>query len=84
MNLTDYIRAKGGTAYPRCQVLTKLAEEVGCSPDTLYMITRQHKRPSAKLAVALEDATKGKVKREELRNDLFAKRSKRGANEQRA
>lgn len=71
MNILDYVAAHDGTGKRDCPVIQSTAERAGCSAGTLYMIAMGHKRPSALLAGALEQATYGAVTRQELRPDVF-------------
>lgn len=71
MNLTDHIQQQEGTATPSCPVLARIATAAGCSAGTLYMIAQGHKRPSWKLAEAIEKATERAVTRQDLRPDVF-------------
>lgn len=73
MNLTDYIAKQGGTATLGCAVVAVIAKKADCSPGTLYMIAKGHKRASAKLASRIEAATAGTVLRGELRPDVFGR-----------
>lgn len=71
MNLSDYIRAQGGTAKLSCPVIASVALAANCSPNTLYMIQLGHKQAGPALANAIEVATDGEVSRQELRPDIF-------------
>lgn len=71
MNLTSYIKQQNGTATPSCPVLAGIATAAGCSAGTLYMIVQGHKRPSWKLAEAIERVTGKGVTRQDLRPDVF-------------
>ena len=71
MNLTEHIQNQGGTAKASCPVIAEIAGRAGCSPSTLYMITGGHKKPSARLAGQIADATGGQVTRHDLRPDVF-------------
>lgn len=48
----------------------QLAVEVGRNPTYLRMIANGHRRASAELAIAIESATAGKVRCEDLRPDV--------------
>lgn len=72
MNLADYIEKQpGSTGGIHCPVIAAVAKKAECSPGTLYMIALGHKRPSAKLANRIEQATGGDVGRGVLRPDVF-------------
>lgn len=72
MNLSQYVKAQGGSATRGCEVLASLASTAGCSVGTLYMIVLGHKTPSAKLAGRISDATAGAVSRHTLLPDVFS------------
>ncbi len=71
MDIITYVTEVGGTGKRDCKVIQKIAKRAECSPGTLYMICRGHKQAGPLLAVAIEDATKGAVTRNELRPDIF-------------
>lgn len=71
MDLQTYVQKKGGTGTRQCPVLASLAAGVDCSPATLYMINKGHKRAGHKLVRKLEDATANQVCRHDLRPDIF-------------
>lgn len=72
MNLQTYCLQNGGTAIRGCPVLERIAASAKkCSPETLYMIAKGHKRPGPKMAGRIEAATDGAVTRYELRPDVF-------------
>lgn len=72
MNLPDYIaKQPGSTGTIHCPVIAAVARKADCSPGTLYMIAKGHKRASAKLANRIEQATDGEVRREQIRPDVF-------------
>lgn len=71
MDLSNYAISKGGTAKPGCPVLEQVAQAVGCSPATLYMISKGHKQASAALVNRISSATRGAVERSTLRPDVF-------------
>jgi len=71
MNILSYATSRGGTGKRDCPVIQTTAVEAGCSSGTLYMIAMGHKRPSALLAGAIEQATNSAVTRQELRPDVF-------------
>lgn len=71
MNLTEHIKTEGGTGTATCPVVAAIAGRAGCSPGTLYMIVRGHKKPSGVLARSISDATDGVVSVHELRPDVF-------------
>ena len=73
MDLKTYATKHNGTAKRWCPVLAEVAQRVGCAADTLYMIAAGHKRPSAVLARAIDEATAGEVTRYDLRPDVFGK-----------
>jgi len=50
----------------------RLAAGVGNSPEYLRLVAYGHRRASADLAVRLEKATAGGVKRADLRPDIFS------------
>lgn len=66
MNISDYVKLKGGRARPTDDVLKRLAKEAGCAPLTLYMIALGHKAASARLAARIEKASEGEVSRFEI------------------
>jgi DNA-binding transcriptional regulator YdaS (Cro superfamily) len=49
----------------------EMALEVGISKTWLSLLISKRRKPSPTLAIAIEKATKGKVRREVLRPDLF-------------
>lgn len=71
MNLSNYAVLKGGTAKPGCPVLAQVAQAAGCSPATLYLVSKGHKRASAALVNRIAAATGGAVERRTLRADVF-------------
>ncbi|WP_445327379.1 transcriptional regulator [Xanthomonas arboricola] len=71
MNLSDYSCGEGGSGTIACPVLAKVAASAGCSPGTLYMIAKGHKKASAKLAVRIQQATASQVSVHDLRPDVF-------------
>ena len=77
MNLTEHVQKQGGAATASCPVIAKIADAAGCSAGTLYMIALGHKRPSWKLAGAIEQATGAAVTRHDLRPDIFDPPAKR-------
>lgn len=66
MNLRDWIRATSPKV--RAEIC---AQQLHTTPDYLWQIAGGHSRPSARLANAIERATNGAVKREDLRPDVF-------------
>jgi len=52
--------------------VNEMAEYLGITPTWLSILIHGHKRPSPELAVKLEKATQGLVKREVLRPDLYS------------
>lgn len=73
MNILDYVSAHDGTGKRDCPIIQSTSERAGCSAGTLYMIAMGHKRPSALLAGAIEQATDGAVTRYDLRPDVFGR-----------
>lgn len=71
MDLTGYLKQRGGSGQPECLATQQLAVSAGCAPTTLYMIALGHKRASWKLAARIEAATNGAVTRHDLRPDVF-------------
>lgn len=71
MNLLDFALARGGTGKPGCPAFVELAAKAHCSPDTLYLIALGHKRAGPKLARKIDEASDGRVSRDELRPDVF-------------
>lgn len=71
MKLSAYAISKGGTATLQCPVLTEIAGKVGCSPATLYMIAKGHKKASGKLAKRISEETENDVTPGDLREDIF-------------
>lgn len=71
MDLKTYAVANEGTAKRECPILARVAAAAECSAETIYMITMGHKRPSALLSRAIEQATNGGVTRYDLRPDVF-------------
>jgi DNA-binding transcriptional regulator YdaS (Cro superfamily) len=51
--------------------VNEMAEHLGITATWLSILIHNHKRPSAMLAIKIEKATQGLVKREVLRPDLF-------------
>ncbi len=75
MDIKTYVLSqKGGTCVRGCPILARIAKRATCSADTLYMIALGHKRASAAFAIRLEHATRGAIRREDLRPDLYAPR----------
>lgn len=50
----------------------KLAEAIGCSQQQISYLLKEADRISAEMAIKIERATAGQVRREELRPDLYA------------
>lgn len=71
MNLTDYIRSRGGTATATCPQVAEISAKAGCAKATLYMVANGHKRPGWRLVDAIERATDGEVSRHDLRPDIW-------------
>ena len=71
MDLRTYAEQNGGTGKRGCPVLAKLAAEIGCSAETLYMIGAGHKRASGPLTRSISRATGEKVAGSDLRPDIF-------------
>jgi len=65
MTLTEYFKEEPVGA------IAEMAEFLGVSSTWLSLIIHGHRKPSPKLAVAIEKATQGLVLRNELRPDLF-------------
>lgn len=65
MTLQEYFADKGRGAK------AKFAEDLGITRTWLSLLIAQSVLPSAELAVRIEKLTKRKVKRSELRYDLF-------------
>jgi DNA-binding transcriptional regulator YdaS (Cro superfamily) len=51
--------------------VNEMAMHLGITATWLSILIHKHKRPSAELAIKIEKATQGLVKREVLRPDLF-------------
>lgn len=66
MNLADYIRKHDRKISREGVELMRLADAVGYSPYTLYMIARGHKRVAPHRAPDISRETKGKVTVSEL------------------
>lgn len=49
----------------------KLAEAIGLSQQGVSYLLKQAPRVTAEVAVAIERATKGEIRREQLRPDIF-------------
>jgi DNA-binding transcriptional regulator YdaS (Cro superfamily) len=79
MDLSKYAVTKGGTATSSCPVLAQIATDAGCSPQTLYLIARGHKKAGPVLARRIESATRGEVSRELLRPDYFGSSQREAA-----
>jgi hypothetical protein len=82
MELKTYAETNEGTGKRGCPVLARVAIDAGCSPETLYMISAGHKRPSGTLSSSIIKATGGAVTGPDLRPDIFGeipKTSKRAA-----
>jgi DNA-binding transcriptional regulator YdaS (Cro superfamily) len=71
MKLKAYFEGKDGKVRRDGPELVRVAAAAGCSPYTLYMIALEHKRASATLAKAIEEGTDRRVRRQELRPDIF-------------
>lgn len=71
MDLTDYIKSKGGTVKADCPILAHLAGKAGCAPTTLYMVALGHKKAGPKLAISIEEATGREVARSSVRPDYW-------------
>lgn len=69
MSLLTYIRERGGTGTPNCEVLRQTANAAKCSHHTLYMIARGHKAPGPLLTRRIAEATGLSV--HDLRPDVF-------------
>jgi DNA-binding transcriptional regulator YdaS (Cro superfamily) len=65
MTLTEYFKEEPLGA------IKEMAEYLGVSVVWLSLIIHGHRRPSPKLAIAIEKATQGLVSRKDLRSDLF-------------
>ena len=61
MKLHDYVKANGCKA---------LAEQVGTSPAYMSQIANGHRRASGEMAIAIEKATNGAVRCEDIRPDI--------------
>lgn len=51
----------------------KLATAAGLSQPAIFKMSKGKTRPSASSAIAIEKATNGEIKREQLRPDIFGK-----------
>ena len=71
MDLLGFFRLEGGSGRPNCQVLTRMAVRIGLSPRTLYLIARGHKLAGPRLCARVEAYTRGAVRREDLRPEIF-------------
>jgi hypothetical protein len=71
MDLQTYCEKNGGTARRGCPVLAKLAADIQCSAETLYMVARGHKRAGSVLTHRIAIATGEQVSRQGLRPDVF-------------
>lgn len=65
MTLNDYFKEEPKGA------IVEMAEYLGVTSTWLSLLIHGHRRPSPELAVKLEQATQGLVKREVLRPDIF-------------
>ena len=65
MDLKEYFKGEPMGA------VNEMAEHLGITATWLSILIHNHKRPSAMLAIKIEKATQGLVKREVLRPDLF-------------
>lgn len=60
-----------GKAIELFQNPTRLAAAIGYSQHAVWHALNRRRQVSARMAVAIERATKGKIRREELRPDIF-------------
>ena len=65
MRLSDYFKDE-----PKGAIL-EMAQYLGVTATWLSLLIHGHRRPSPELAVKIEEATQGLVKRQELRPDIF-------------
>jgi len=65
MNLKEYFKEEPKGA------INEMAEFLGISPTWLSLIIHGRRKPSPKLAIAIEKATQKLVFRKDLRPDLF-------------
>lgn len=66
MTLQEYFKEE-----PKGAIL-EMAEYLGVTATWLSLLIHGHRKPSAKLAIKLEQATQGLVTRKELRSDIFS------------
>jgi DNA-binding transcriptional regulator YdaS (Cro superfamily) len=71
MDLHTYITQSGGVGTLACPVVARIAKKAGCSPGTLYQVSRKLRKPSWRLAEKISAATKGDVSKADLRADIF-------------
>lgn len=71
MDLRTYAEQNGGTGKRGCPVLARIAADIKCSPETLYMISVGHKSPSGPLSRLISESTHGDVSGHDLRPDIF-------------
>jgi len=65
MRLSDYFKDE-----PKGAIL-EMAQYLGVTATWLSLLIHGHRRPSPELAVKIEEATQGLVKRDVLRPDIF-------------
>jgi len=65
MTLNEYFKEE-----PKGAIL-EMAQYLGVTATWLSLLIHGHRRPSPELAVKIEEATQGLVKREVLRPDIF-------------
>lgn len=71
MEIRTYFESMDGGFSRTGAEFLRVVAEASVSAGTLYQIALGHKRPGPLLCVSLERATKGAVKRHDLRPDLF-------------
>lgn len=71
MQLLEFFKSEGGDGRPRCSILVRMAVRIGVSPRTLYMVARGHKLAGPRLCSRIERYTESKVRRADLRPDIF-------------
>ena len=72
MNLLSFCEKQGGTGLRSCPVLARLAADIPCSAETLYMIAKGHKKPGPRMCASIEERTQKAVTRHDLRPEYFA------------
>jgi DNA-binding transcriptional regulator YdaS (Cro superfamily) len=65
MTLNEYFKEEPKGA------IVEMAEYLGVTSTWLSLLIHGHRKPSATLAIKIEEATQGLVKREVLRPDIF-------------